>query len=69
MNTKPIRERIKSCSNSMNEVDVEALRQKNQRLQDFMLWLIGYLDGQDCQKNEEYKIMLDTLKETKKGQP
>ena len=47
MDTTVIRDRIKICSDRLTQANTDALMEQNQAMQDFLIWLDGYLTGYD----------------------
>lgn len=61
-----IRERLKVCSKGMDEANLEATQSQNQHMQDFIIWLSGYMDGiEDKEGFSTVKMMVDELKAKK----
>jgi len=56
MNEFMLRDKIamtsKQLDKNKNELEMECLRRDNQALQDFMLWTIGFLDGNISKRGE-----------------
>lgn len=52
MNEFMIHERIKQLSNLIEKHKVDQLEADNQSLQDFVIWLKGFLDGNVSKRGE-----------------
>jgi hypothetical protein len=56
MNEFMIRDKIKLTSKALDDHKKECLENDNQALQDFMLWLIGFLDGNISKRGEGKEV-------------
>ena len=45
-----ILDQIKKCSNKLSKETEDCNQKHNQHMQDFIIWLKGYLDGAENQK-------------------
>lgn len=52
MNELFIRDKIRNLNRVLNENEIERLKKDNQELQDFTIWLIGFLDADISKKGE-----------------
>ena len=52
MNEHFIRDRISKLSKDIDDASIESLKKQNQSLQDFVIWLCGYLDGNISKRGE-----------------
>lgn len=66
MDIKFIRSKIKVCSDKVDKANNECTFAKNEALQDFVIWLCGYMDGMEHHEHSAVKIMVDTLNKDKK---
>lgn len=65
MNTDLIRSRIKESSDKLDKAQHEAVERQNQALQDFIIWLCGYMDG--IENKKDYTTIKEMLDEKLKG--
>ncbi len=52
MNEFMIRDKIDIINKRMKQNEIDKLAKDNQDLQDFMLWMIGFLDGNISKRGE-----------------
>lgn len=65
MDTKLIRARIENISKQYDKTEHEKIEKHNTALQDFIVWLLGYLDAIDDKNSSSIKVMVDALNKTK----
>lgn len=60
MNIDLVRTKLKRCSDSVTKATEEAKDRHNESYQDFMIWLIGYLDGLESEERTiKWKLDLE----------